>query len=293
MITTAATLRTIARTTDEALLPALRRIAQREAELVGLRKVLDRAIARGHEATIARREAEIAEDEAELEALREEIAPLLAIAEAGNWTRFVYVPGGHVHRRYCSTLYPTTVRQYLPEFSGADDAEIVEAAGSSACTVCFSDAPVVARPSTIAAVAKDRETREAEAAAKAEKAAQARSAAILDEGGRVAFKTRRGAENALGQEIKTLIYYASYVAEFEAQDGSGRLVPNEESREDYLANREERLLVPARASVNALIDLLKANGIPAEEVDELAAKKWAKAAKDAGKWAEVLDAARY
>lgn len=63
----------------------------------------------------------------------------------GGWTRafFVANAGGHVHKSMkCSTCYPTTRFQWLPQYSGRDENEIVSDAGDRACTICYSSAPV-------------------------------------------------------------------------------------------------------------------------------------------------------
>ena len=58
-------------------------------------------------------------------------------------TRAFVVPDGHVHRSMgCSTCYPTTEFGWVTELSGSTEAEIIEAAGSRACTVCYQNAPV-------------------------------------------------------------------------------------------------------------------------------------------------------
>lgn len=218
--------------------------------------------------------------------LREAVAPLSTLAAAGQWDRFNYVPAGHVHRSYCSTLRPTTEIYSLPEYSGATPAEVIEAAGEVACTVCFPGAPVTARPSTIRYAVEEREAREAEAAERASKRQAAASAAIVDERGRVAFKTRRGAENELGQVLGTLAYYVSYHAElFDGRDH----FPNPVSLEEYTTGeREARLYAPERRKARALMALLEANGIPAEEVAATAAKKWAAKVKEAAKNGAVI-----
>lgn len=72
----------------------------------------------------------------------------------GGWTRaflaLVNGNGGHVHSsRDCSTCNNgkyRTVFARQPQYSGADEATIVAAAGYRACTVCYKDAPVEATP---------------------------------------------------------------------------------------------------------------------------------------------------
>ncbi|WVX88037.1 hypothetical protein SEA_TFORTROY_49 [Arthrobacter phage TforTroy] len=201
MTTTKEALRQIAATTDNALLPLWATEDELLSAIRETRKVAT-DVARYGAAAVERAEKRIASLEIKLEVVRAELAPLAAIAKAGSWTRFVLVPGGHVHRPTCSTLYFTTQRYVLPDYSGADEAELVEAAGEAACTVCFPSAPVD-RPSTIPALVKAREEREAEAAAKVEKKVAAQAAAIS--WGKETFKTLRAAENAIGWEIESVV----------------------------------------------------------------------------------------
>lgn len=94
----------------------------------------------------------------------------------GGWTRFFLVKNnnGHVHNSMsCTTCYADTDFAWLPEFSGQDEAGVVELAGKSACTVCFPSAPVdvLRRKSRIElperkAARLEREAKAAAAAAK-------------------------------------------------------------------------------------------------------------------------------
>jgi hypothetical protein len=152
----------------------------------------------------------------------------------GGWTRaFLVVSNGqgHVHRSMsCSTCYPTTVFHWVIEFSGKDEAEVVEAAGERACTVCYPSAPVdvLKRPSRIfstdeIAAQKAREEREA---AKVARDAKKLAAAITPDGSelkitdahghREYFKTERAATTWLVQSIghhRAYGYTASPAAE--------------------------------------------------------------------------------
>ena len=88
------------------------------------------------------------------------------------WNRafLVKASNGHVHKsQACSTCFDTTEFAWLPQLSGAEEVEIVEAAGETACTVCYPSAPaeVLNRPTTI--VTADRLEKEA---AKAEREAK-------------------------------------------------------------------------------------------------------------------------
>lgn len=199
-MTTAEALRKIAQTTDEALVPLMIEAALWEVRVEGLKKEISKV--RG-EAFRQAREVALGTAQAKLAAVKAEAAPLQAIAVAGNWTRFVLVPGGHLHRGFnCSTLRWTTTTGLMPEYSGADEKEIVELAGEVACTVCFPSAPVD-RPTRIPALVKEREEREATAAEKAAKKIAAVAAQIVV--GKKTFKTQRAAENAISWEMESLV----------------------------------------------------------------------------------------
>jgi len=95
-----------------------------------------------------------------------------------RWSRYFLVTNGngHVHReRNCSTCYPTTSYAWLVDLAGCDEKAMVAEYGEKACTVCFPDAPVLARtfgPSRTAREAAEkkaaRAARSAEIAAKRE-----------------------------------------------------------------------------------------------------------------------------
>lgn len=102
----------------------------------------------------------------------------------GGWTRAFLVRnnGGHIHSSMsCSTCYSTTQFGWLPQVSGHDEAEIVEQAGSDACTVCYPSAPVeslsrartLLHPSEVAEQAARAEREAKKAARAAAKAAKA------------------------------------------------------------------------------------------------------------------------
>lgn len=91
----------------------------------------------------------------------------------GGWTRAYLVDntGGHVHSsRNCSSCFPLTRFHWVTELSGSDESAIIEAAGETACTLCYPSAPVdvLSRPTTI-----DSPRRRAQAEVAAEKAARA------------------------------------------------------------------------------------------------------------------------
>lgn len=75
----------------------------------------------------------------------------------GGWFRAWLVDNtsGHIHSSTeCSTCYPTTEFVWLPEYSGRTEAELIADARSTACTICFPNAPVDTRPGLIEAPAR-------------------------------------------------------------------------------------------------------------------------------------------
>lgn len=90
-------------------------------------------------------------DEAMLDEVATQIAPIDAEFERrGGWSRYILVRGGHLHRRGCSTIRPTTACFLLSESSGLNEDEVVERYSYTACTKCFPDAPVATAPSPVA-----------------------------------------------------------------------------------------------------------------------------------------------
>lgn len=120
-------------------------------------------------------------------AIEAEIDPYEAEYGRRPWTRAFLAlvntkDGGHVHRsRNCSTCNNGIERtrfEWRVDYSALPEAEIVEAAGERACTVCYPSAPVEAlgRPTRIFSKSEiernaARQAREEKAAAKAAKAA--------------------------------------------------------------------------------------------------------------------------
>jgi hypothetical protein len=93
-----------------------------------------------------------------------------------QWSRAFLVTNGngHVHKSMdCGTCFATTRFEWLTFYSGADEDEIVKAAGETACTVCYPSAPsdYLNRPADL--VSKTREEKDAAKAVRAaEKAAR-------------------------------------------------------------------------------------------------------------------------
>lgn len=121
--------------------------------------------------------------EASIPPLREKLVPLRAEAKPYEdeynrrpWTRAFLVSNsnGHVHSSMnCGTCFITTRYAWMIDYSGKDEAEIVEAAGCMACTVCYPSAPLegLARPTKMFASPEDKAKAEKKAAADAAKCA--------------------------------------------------------------------------------------------------------------------------
>lgn len=116
---------------------------------------------------------------AEMKEIDLEMAPLKEIYNTHKWTRAFLVQnnGGHVHNTMnCNTCYSTTEFAWLVDYSSDLETTIVEAAGETACTVCYPSAPadVLNRPSTIVTADKiaKAEAKAEREAAKAEKVAK-------------------------------------------------------------------------------------------------------------------------
>lgn len=116
----------------------------------------------------------------------------------GGWSRAYLVTDGHVHSSMnCSSCnrgeFPTRF-SWMIDYSGKSMAEIVEAAGERACTLCYPDAPVARRdkgenvtvPQSVMLTSEEierAEAREAEAKRRAEKKAKAALNAITQPDG--------------------------------------------------------------------------------------------------------------
>lgn len=209
-------IRTLAVETDTELFPFESEIFMLE---YGIRKARKSMSATGYRRPtplmIESYEEQILKAQVRIEELTPLAAPLQAIYAANLWTRFILVPAGHLHRGTgCSTLRWNTERYALPEYSGADETEIVGLAGERACTVCFPSAPVD-RPSMLPV---DVAAREAAAKERAEKAAKLTADAhkfMSDDRKPVKiagerFMTIRGAENRVGWLVECAIRSLSY-----------------------------------------------------------------------------------
>lgn len=158
-----------------------------------------------------------------LEGLAEKLEPQIAEAEAemapydaeftrrGGWTRAFLVKSnnGHVHRSMaCSTCFPTTSYAWMTDFSGMDEAEIVEAAGERACTVCYPSAPVeVLNKPTRMFTPDEVAAQAARAEREAKKATKEALKVYHAETGEELFKTERGATNFIASELDSALWY--------------------------------------------------------------------------------------
>lgn len=154
-------------------------------------------------------------------------APLHAeYRRRGGWTRafLVLSSNGHVHSSMdCSTCFeprwtpdgykPGTEYGWLPSLSGHTEAEIVDAAGADACTVCYPTAPVVSlsRPRRVL-----HHTEEAAAAARAE-----RDAAKI---ARAAAKEAKMIANPDGSPLSVFDWHCAE-RHMQQRDGSVRIEP--------------------------------------------------------------------
>ena len=115
----------------------------------------------------------------------DEMAPYEAeFSRRGGWTRaFLVVTSGtgHVHSsQRCHTCYPTTQFHWVTKLSGHDEAEIVEAAGERACTICYPSAPAYVLNRPTALFTKDEEAKQAAREEREAKKAAAQAASIID-----------------------------------------------------------------------------------------------------------------
>ena len=144
----------------------------------------------------------------------------------GGWTRaFLVVTNGqgHVHRTMdCSTcnngIYATQFC-WMTEFSGKNEQEIVDAAGERACTVCYKSAPVelrLDRPTQM--FTEDEKTKAQSREEKLAKRSAAASATVVDESGKVLFKTVRGATNEISSLADSVVWYSYDGGEHPDQD---------------------------------------------------------------------------
>jgi len=180
-----------------------------------------------------------------------------------KWNRAFLVKNanGHVHKsRSCSTCFDSTDFAWLTEFSGADETEIVEAAGEMACTVCYPSAPaeVLNRPSTIVneeKVAKEAARAEREAK-KAERDAKRKAAAPTASGESLYLPNRYGhdymdevkTERTAVQEWYSAVDYLDFTRD---EAGKARLRERMTMIEEALAGKHGVTVEEKRAELEA------------------------------------------
>lgn len=202
----------------------------------------------------------------------------------GGWTRSFLVTDGHAHRtNRCSTCHrggKRTPMYRFWEFSGMDEAEIVEKARDRACTVCYPSAPVArglktGKSALLTPEEKERaEQQTAEAARRAEKKAKDALNAITqpdgtplrDEMGRdgrqrgsVVLKLRTART-----ELKQECWY-----QYAWGDEDGAYERNIQHLARSVAWKENGLPVgtePTREQIEAVIEPLRAKAV--KEVDK-------------------------
>lgn len=196
----------------------LKRLGQERAVLVARVNNLRHAVELAREgrrpdhARAARLEAEAEQYLPRIAELRAQMKPYEdEFDRRGGWARAFLVlnNGGHVHSStHCSTCYLTTRYEWLTDYSGRGEDEIVYASGELACTACYPSAPVdvlkrvgeIRRPGDV--------EREQRAAAKAAKVRAAAAEAVIDPNtGRTLYKSVRAATNALSTVLSSIRWY--------------------------------------------------------------------------------------
>lgn len=205
-------------------------------------------------------------EQATLDAIHGEAAPFeLEFQARGGWSRAFLVTGGHLHRSMdCSTCNRDGKRtqfHWLPEYSGQDEGEIVTAAGSRVCTVCYPSAPVdvLRRPSAMLTPDEkaEKEARDRRVREKAERDAARAEKALLPDGGELREPGGYGA-------VKTLVSARRELTD--AIIDSHVAVPNEQ----FTAGRQRwrDMLIDAIAAKTAV----PADDVRAEAYEKARAK---------------------
>lgn len=192
-----------------------------------------------------------------------------------GWTRFYLVnnTGGHVHSsRSCSSCYVTTEFTFLPEYSGTTEENLVELAGTRACTVCFPSAPVdtLRRPSNLRVDVEARERAAAEKAAKAAEKARTEAARLAKAGGALEtpVKTKWSGTPKTVQQAKTAL--VDTLVEFKTRGHKGNQTVTLAYLKDAKALKAELVKVTDYAEV-------------AKDVEKKAAAKLRKQEREAAR----------
>ena len=139
------------------------------------------------------------EKEAELAAVKKEIAELDAIYRQHLWSRFFLVQ--HIHSSmHCHTCYDSTQFGWLPKLSGLTEADAVEQEGEILCTVCFPSAP---SEWTQGEGKRTKEAKAAAAAAKAERLAKKAEKSLSLDGSVIEIYAATADSSSRWKEFKT------------------------------------------------------------------------------------------
>lgn len=199
------------------------------------------------------------------------IKPLNDIYMEHGWARYYYVPAGHVHNYYCSTLRATTTVYWLPEYADMPVDELIEKAGDRACTVCFPDAPVD-KPTTLEVYTQVQDAKAKRANELAEKRAKAYAEAIKDIDGEVIFKSMRAANTIVGRDISSIVYFYGYVPEFHF---AGTVTKNDTTMEKHFERWDNSgEITRLNRDIAETIALMEANG--GDDAMEKAMKRFEK-----------------
>jgi hypothetical protein len=134
----------------------------------------------------------------------------------------------------------------VTKLSGHDEAEIVEAAGERACTVCYPSAPAYVLNRPTALFTKDEEAKQAARAEREAKKAAAQAASIIDPvTGKLLFKTERGATNDIAWQLDSYFRYEDdskldFAFKVTALVAEKRGVPADELWEELKAKAEKK-----------------------------------------------------
>jgi hypothetical protein len=199
------------------------------------------------------------------------------MADAGGWSQaFLAVTNGdgHVHS---SMVCPTCNRgkdwtrfAWMVEYSGANEEEIVDAAGVRACTVCYPSAPVESlnKPTRMftpdeVEKAKAREEREA---AKIAKDAKKKANAATPDGSELRISTGDGYTERFSTESSAMSWATGHYYNFMSEHDENGVYPE---------------WMDLRSGVTQIAESIAAKrGVPVEEVmAEIIAKADAKAKK--------------
>ena len=212
----------------------------------------------------------------------DEMAPYEAeFSRRGGWTRaFLVVTSGtgHVHSsQRCHTCYPTTQFHWVTKLSGHDEAEIVEAAGERACTVCYPSAPAYVLNRPTALFTKDEEAKQAAREEREAKKAAAQAASIIDPvTGKVLFKTERGATNDIAYQLDSYFRYEDdsrldFAFKIASLVADKRGVPADELWEELKAKAQKK---HRREAIKSIKEMLASKGRKPEFYDNSDPANW-------------------